>query len=105
MVNHEVRQAGDRVAVSLRGDLDWSGRLRIEPILEGALEPGPREFTVDLTNVTFIDSSGVSLLLEVCERARSEGIDFSILRPEARVFRVFEVLGLDAVLPFSNASK
>lgn len=107
MVSHDVREAGDRVTVRLRGELDWRGRLRVEPVLEVAVDRAAgRALVVDLTEVSFVDSSGVSLLIETAERARAAGLDLEIERPEARVFRVFEVLGLDAVLPFaSNAPK
>jgi anti-sigma B factor antagonist len=103
MVEHELRENGDRVSVQVSGDLDWSARLRVEPVFEVAVEQAAgREVVVDLRPTTFIDSSGVSLLIETSEVARERGVALRIVRPEPQVFRVFEVLGLDGVLPFEE---
>lgn len=103
MVEHERTEEPGGPVLRLRGDLDWGGRLKMEPVFETACaDARGRSLTIDLRDVAFIDSTGVSLLIETSERAAAEGTDLTIVRPDPRVFRVFEVLGLDDVLPFAE---
>lgn len=104
MVRHEISEDAGHLTVSLHGELDWGGRLRVEPVFEEALaRAGERPVTIDLRQTSFVDSSGVSLLIETAESARAAGTQLEIVRPAPQVFRVFEVLGLDGVLPFADA--
>jgi anti-anti-sigma factor len=58
---------------------------------------------LDLRGVTFIDSTGLQLIIEASRRAQSAAHRLSLLRPVDRVFRVFEIGGIDTLLPFEPA--
>jgi anti-anti-sigma factor len=83
----EVQTEPGRVVVS--GELD----LETVPVLREAID-GAGELTLDLRDVCFIDSTGLSLLLEVCDGR--EGM--SILASEP-VTRLAELCGLQDRLP------
>ena len=53
---------------------------------------------VDLTNVSFIDSSGVSALVRTLERQRWAGGALAIVATDTRVTTIFEISGLDRLL-------
>jgi anti-anti-sigma factor len=53
---------------------------------------------LDLAEVTFIDSTGLSVLMDAYFEARSEGWDFSIRHPSAAVRRVVDLAGVGQVL-------
>ena len=55
---------------------------------------------VDLREVGFMDTSGLRFLLELNERAGSEGFALRIVEGPPAVQRVFEVAGVEARLPF-----
>jgi anti-anti-sigma factor len=53
---------------------------------------------LDLAEVTFIDSTGLSAVMEAWAESDRNGWEFSLSRPSAAVRRVIELAGLDRVL-------
>jgi anti-anti-sigma factor len=77
------------------GRVTASGELDIEtaPQLRAAIDGAP-ELTLDLRDVTFIDSTGLSLLIELAQ----SGKELTIL-PSESVTRLAELCGLRDTLP------
>jgi anti-sigma B factor antagonist len=95
--------------------VDGSGRLTVAGELDIATVPllkqeayallarAARDLLIDLSRVTFIDSSGLSLFIALNDRARGEGWTLSLTRPPDIAFAVFAVTGADRNLPFIDA--
>lgn len=66
---------------------------RLRTALERACDEPGREVTVDLTEVGFIDSSGINELL----RVSNEGCPVVVVGMSSTVERTFSLLGLDEV--------
>jgi anti-anti-sigma factor len=82
-----VHEVGDG-EVRLIGEIDMD----TSPILRRCLEADPRITVIDLREVTFVDSTGLSVLVNA-NRHRAEGI---VLRsPAGAVARVLELAGMD----------
>lgn len=91
-VLHLVGDLDLQAAPELRG---WSSRLLLEP--EGGEEPA-RVVVVDLTEVPFVDSTGVGALLSVLRDVRARGGDLVICGPTSELRHLMGSLGLPAVL-------
>lgn len=102
MVSSDVQRTGDGVlTLAVSGDVDWDAVLKLEPEWETAIDAGAlTDVTIDLTQVRFVDSTGISLLASAVDRIRARGARARILKPEPHVFRVFEVVGVEDMLPF-----
>ena len=87
----EVQSGPGRVVVAGEIDLRTSPELR-EALADASTVEGS-ELVIDLTGVTFIDSSGISELL----RASNAGHRLTLRHPAASVRRLFELAGLDQV--------
>lgn len=98
-----IERAGAAARIAFAGELDMAARFRAETTLEGLLGDGLRALEIDLTRVTFIDSTGMGMLLEIHERARREDFALRIIRGPREVQQVFEVSGLATLLPFADA--
>ena len=88
-----VRREGGVVIASLTGPFD----IYSLPALRGELDAlaGTAPLVVDLSEVTLIDSSGLSALLSLSNRcARSGPVPFGLVCPRRRLRRVFEITGL-----------
>ncbi len=97
----EVIRRDGRATAALHGEFDMAATFTVEPALEEALDaPGIEALTLDLGDVTFIDSTGVGVLLRVHEEAERRGIELAIEPGPPEVQRVFKVAGLTDVLPF-----
>ncbi|CAB4836135.1 unannotated protein [freshwater metagenome] len=53
---------------------------------------------VDLTDVTFMDSSGLSVFVTALKRAREAGTTLVLVVSEPRVMRVFSITGIDTLI-------
>ncbi len=84
--------------VRVRGevDLSWSQRLR-KSILD-SLSSGSH-VVVDLSAVTYIDSSGIAALVEGFQNARGKRQRFSLVAVSKPVIAVLELARLDRVFP------
>jgi anti-anti-sigma factor len=88
--------------VALRGEIDVAEAPGVERRLAEALA-GSRHVVVDLREVTFIDSSGLAVLLRAAQAAAREGRELRLLRPRPLVMRTFEIAGVTDRLPFADA--
>ncbi|HVR04576.1 MAG TPA: STAS domain-containing protein [Solirubrobacteraceae bacterium] len=97
------------LSIALVGELDLSGAGQMEASLADAqrtlAETQPaedRRLVIDLARLSFLDSTGLRLLLQADARAREGGYEL-VLRPgSASVQRVFEVTGALDVLRFES---
>lgn len=87
----EVQSAPGRVVVTGEIDLRTCPELR-DALTEASAEDGS-EVVIDLTQVTFIDSSGISELL----RASNAGHHLRLRHASRSVRRLFELAGLDQI--------
>jgi anti-anti-sigma factor len=90
-----------RARLVLGGELDMAARFPAEQALDELLAQPVEQLVIDLGEVTFVDSTGMGLVLEIHDRSRSEGFRLRLLRGRAEVQRVFELAGVADLLPFA----
>ena len=96
-----VLDDGD-VTVPVRGEFEMATTFTVEPTLERAIElPGLRRLTLDLSGVTFLDSTGLGVVLRLASELQRRGIELRIVPGPPEVQRVFATAGLADVLPFA----
>ena len=81
--------------VAFSGDLDLSSAKRAEEAIEQAERSRPPVLVVDLRRLTFMDSTGLRVMVSADKRAQREGRRLVIVRGPAAVQRVFEITRLD----------
>jgi anti-sigma B factor antagonist len=107
LVNHSVRIApvptellihrnddAEGVVLTLSGELDVATAPDLEQVLEEILAQSPRRLLLDLDELTFVDSAGVSVLIRAKKAAEANGCRVVLRRPTAQLHRVFAVVGL-----------
>ena len=95
----EPRTDGDTYVLALSGELDLYGFDRFELALEAALNSDSPRVLIDLTDLEFIDSTGLQSLVRAKRRAGGDG-RLRVTRGRGEVAAMFELTGLDRVLPF-----
>lgn len=98
-----TRIEGDTAVVMLGGevDLSWSAQVRREVL--DALTRAPR-VAVDLSAVSYIDSSGIAALVEGFQNARGKGQPFELVSVSAPVLAVLKLARLDRVFQIRDAN-
>ncbi len=87
--------------VSLIGELDLSTIPRVEKQLLGQLR-SKQGVVVDLTGVSFIDSSGIGLLIRAFRMDGGAPLH-TVIAEGSQVDRVFRLAGIDRALPLFTA--
>jgi anti-sigma B factor antagonist len=95
----QASKVGSASVVSAAGDLD----IHSAPVLLAQLGPlsvvrGVR-LVVDLSDVEFIDSTGLGVLVTTLKHVREAGGRLDVVATAPRVLKVFRITGLDAVIP------
>jgi anti-anti-sigma factor len=83
-----------RVIVVVRGELDIDTVDAVQTALDEMLAAGWTQIVLDPRELTFIDSSGLSVLLAVDRDARLAGATFAIIDGSPVVARLLEIAGL-----------
>jgi anti-anti-sigma factor len=92
----------DEQVIALAGELDLDGAQRVSQELQRAATADVRRIVLDLSNLQFIDSSGVRLIVEANARSRTDGAKLALIRGPRPVQRVFELTGFAERLPFAD---
>ena len=89
--------------VRLLGELDMSTapQLREELLRLASGAGGPAQVTVDLSELAFVDSTGLSELITGLKRLRQGGGDMALRSPTPATRRVLEITGLTEVFSIS----
>ncbi len=90
----------NRAHIAVRGELDLSTVSALRHDVDEMLDRGAASIVVDLSRLTFVDSSGLHALLAFAERARREDFSLELVEGPADVMRVFELTRTLQVLPF-----
>jgi anti-anti-sigma factor len=96
----KVEEDGPLLVIRPLGELDLSTAPMLDAELQKAMKDGGSEVILDLSAVTFIDSTGVRLLVIAASRWRHTGKRLRMLRGSAPVERVLKLSGLHRSLPF-----
>lgn len=92
-----LRVQGEATIVEVAGEIELANTPRLREILGRACEPIDNrapQVIVEMSGVSFIDSSGVGVLVGALKRARAQGGTLVLVGCGVRVRRVFEIAGL-----------
>lgn len=93
-----VTAGADRATVWLRGELDLSGVDRARQAIEEAEASEAQLLVLDLSELDFVDSTGLEVMLRAARRARDEGRRLIVQRPSRYVRRLLAMTAIDQSL-------
>jgi anti-anti-sigma factor len=85
---------GSAWSVAVRGEVDIATAPQLADTLNETIENGARLIIVRLDHVTFIDSSGLSVILKAADRVANEGGQLFVEGASAVVERILKVSGV-----------
>jgi anti-anti-sigma factor len=100
----DAGRSGDGTVVVLAGELDLSTVVQAEDVLFRVEHETEGPLIVDLSHLTFIDSTGLRLILAAHARAIKRGRPCAIVRGPEAVHRVFHLTRLEERLAFTDAA-
>ncbi len=95
----EVSGDSSSPVVVVHGEIDVATSPQLRSELNALLARGAREITLEFTDVSFVDSSGLGVLVGTYKRLREDGEgSIRIVGAQASVRKVFEITGLESAL-------
>jgi anti-sigma B factor antagonist len=83
--------------LEVAGEVDVYTAPTLRDRITDLLDAGQRRLVVDLTNVEFIDSTGLGVLVGALNRAKELGGSLVLVCPQERVLKLLRITGLDDV--------
>ena len=98
-----MERSGDRLSVTtfaggwtLAGEIDAASAVELTEAFTQIPTVADGIVAVDVAGVTFIDSSGVRILLELASRVAAVGGRLTLRNPSAPVSKIIEITGLES---------
>jgi anti-sigma B factor antagonist len=92
-----VTQSDSEVVVALSGELDLAGAPRLRECFAQLEHVGATQVVLDLTDLDFVDSTGLSVLVMEFHRTQAAGGSTVMRNPSPAVMRILEITGLASV--------
>ena len=98
----ETRESGDAAFVRLVGELDLAevGPLQVE--FDRLCANGLSGLTVDLSELDFLDSTGLHLLMKLRGRCEGQNLPLTLVPGPPSVQRLFQITGTDEQFTFAQ---
>jgi anti-sigma B factor antagonist len=98
LAEHKI---GDIPVIAVTGELDLASTPALRELLEAHLAAGSATIVVDLTAVTFLDSTALGVLVSAFKRCRELGGDLRLAITEPRILKLFTITGLHDMFSIS----
>ena len=95
-----LEERGGTLCVALRGELDISTAPRFEEALRRVEADGPAVALIDLSELEFMDSTGLTMLTRWSRGADRDGYNLALVPGDDRVHRLFEITGMVSFFTF-----
>lgn len=97
-IDLRTEDGGDQLIFKLRGSLDLATSPTVRAALMNATEKGRRHIVVDLTQLEFLDSTGLGALIGAHRRATEHDGSFRLIVSDGPIARLLNITGLIRVL-------
>lgn len=89
--------------LALSGEMDLRAAAELREALLKALADGEGRVVLDMSELTFIDSTTISVLIMARKRADAAGGEVTVRGVPDRVQRIFTITGIDSLFPRDRA--
>ncbi|WSB04749.1 STAS domain-containing protein [Streptomyces sp. NBC_01794] len=92
----------DTAILTIGGELDIDTATSLHHHMANQFLHGRRHLVLDLSDLQFMDSSGLNVLIKAGREARDTGGDVHLAAPTPIVLRLFEITGLSVAMPIHS---
>lgn len=97
-----TRKTDGSIVVAVSGELDVFTAPDFETALQELISAGDTNLVLDLTDVDFLDSTGLGVMVKALKWAREGGGSLRVVATHERIVKVFRITGLDDVMALSD---
>lgn len=90
----EVHKDGEATVIAVNGELDLASGPELEAELDQVSGPGTQLLVLDLRQLDFMDSTGLSILVRAHQRLAGEGCEVGLVKGSQQVQRLLDLTGV-----------
>ena len=99
-----IKASGPWAILQIAGEIDLNTAPKLKEAIIGSLKDGFRKIALDLTNVGFLDSTGLAAMVSGVRRANEASGGLVLINPNEHIQRILAVTDLGKIFPvFDNA--
>ena|SRR5688572_17539241 len=99
-----LEQIGDAVVAHVAGEVDLSNAHAVTERLLAAVPNTASALVLDMSDTSYLDSSGVRMIFELAQRLRHRGQALTLVVPESAIIRrVLVMTEVERVVPLSTS--
>ncbi len=91
------RQVGDRTVIEVKGEIDVYTAPALREEITSLVDAEHTDIVVDLSQVSFMDSTGLGVLVGALKKVRTLGGDLALVINEEKILKVFRITALTQV--------
>jgi anti-sigma B factor antagonist len=95
----------DFYLIHLSGDLDASSCILLDKVISEAATGGEKKLLIDCNDLQYISSAGLGVFMSYLQDFETQGISMTLYGLNAKVKKVFQILGLDALINIVNTKE
>lgn len=99
----EVRREADAELITIRGELDLASGPQLQAALERVSPEDTRVVVIDLRELEFMDSTGLSIIVRAHQRLAGTGCELGLVRGSTQVQRLLDLTGVAERLRLATA--
>ena len=93
------------IRVAMMGELDIAQAKQFQQVLDDLIGKGQTRLLIDLSPVSFIDSSGLGVLLHAVRRLRRRRGRLAVVCPDPMMRELFELVGHNLLFPIEDTQE
>lgn len=93
----------DVVTLKVAGEVDVANADVLRDKIDEAMASGIKQLNCDMSQLSYIDSTGIGVLVGAATRAEEKSVQFKVCYPQPNVLRVLTLLGVDKQLQVVEA--
>lgn len=101
-MEYKVVEKNNYAIVSFKGEIDVAASIQVRDVLKNLIDKGKVNIIIDFSDVTFIDSSGLGVIVVAYRNAKEKGGSIKFANVNQRVKKLFEITKTEKHFKFYN---
>ena len=101
---HRIEQNSQQTVMTLSGSLDSEETLTLKPIIDQFIETESTHLTIEMSEIQFLDSSGIGLLVYTFKRLRNEERAITLRNVQGQPKDLMHMLRIDKAITMENST-
>ena len=98
----QVNTSNNKLLILLTGEMDANGCSKIRPDLEAITEQHQPHIVLDISGISFIDSSGIGAIVFLFKRLKEQQRSMGIIGVQGQPHELMTLLHIDSAIPLNS---